>query len=74
MTRSMQSDIGPRIEYGQLKSVSKDTGSSVVAIDGLREQQDADTELHIIRGWLEVPATVPDGNELHTYSPEVQHL
>ena len=72
--RSVQSDVDPDVECSQLMSVSQDTGSSVVAMDGLKEQQDADIELRIIQSWLEDPATMSDGYELHTYSPEIQHL
>jgi len=56
-------------------SLSEDAGSSVVTMDGLKEQESADIEVHIIRSWLEDLATIPDGNELHTaYSPKAQHL
>jgi len=53
-----QSDIGLDAERGQLMSVSQDTGLSDVAMNGLEEKQIADNELHMIRGWLENPATV----------------
>jgi len=43
-------------------------------MDGLKEQQSADTELHMIRGCLKDPVTVPDGNELCTHSTPVQYL
>jgi len=54
--------------------VSEDTGSSVVAMDGLNEQQGADVQLHVIRGWLEDPATVPDGNELHSVGIDLKEM
>jgi len=55
-------------------SVSQNTGSNVVAVDGLKEQQTMDTELHVVWGWLEDPETVADSHELRIHSPEVQHL
>ena len=46
----------------------------IVDAEHLKEEQVADIELSVIRGWLEHPETVPESKNLQTFSPEVQQL
>ena len=48
------------------------TTSNIVDANELIEHQKHDVELGVIRARLEHPDAVPDRNELHTYSLEVQ--
>jgi len=57
---------------GEVPSIP--TGFAAVTADVLKEQQTLESVIHIVRGWMEHPETVPDDDKLHTLNPEVQHL
>ena len=50
------------------------SGVSPVTANVLREQQTLDSVIHAVSGWIADPDTMPDRNQLHSLSCEVQHL
>ena len=51
-----------------------DVEVGIVSASELIEQQKQDTELGVIRAWLECSETAPDKNAVHAYGPEIQQL